>query len=400
MDKTKKENRIKVNINKFYQFTIFKKLQEPEIKIKNKVRSNSLISAIKKRKKDIEKIIDNTKFQNNDELIKFEDNLKKNKYHLIKSRNIFPIMKDERNNFHLSQNEFSLQKKKINYFKSFSIGKKSNKSLNQTNISLKTNLNTTTEKTSTINNIDDTSNVFVTNNKDNSNEKTKITTHFKAFEKNIPLNNKNIHSYKSRNIRLNYNNINYLQYNNQHNPKKIFDFNSIDLTKSNQNLSNFNTLQNLDGSNLSNITDSFLKRRKSIDRTILEIEKKNCNTHLKLKELIKDWHFFPVVTNSFKNDISDIIDKTIEIKRNGRYELRKLHQNEMNKKIYQHYWDYIKNNNNYQIFREKQQQEIKKLNLKIRDDFLKAEKLKINIKYKYNFSPSLINKNIRKIKYE
>ena len=400
MDKTKKENRIKVNINKFYQFTIFKKLQEPEIKIKNKVRSNSLISAIKKRKKDIEKIIDNTKFQNNDELIKFEDNLKKNKYHLIKSRNIFPIMKDERNNFHLSQNEFSLQKKKINYFKSFSIGKKSNKSLNQTNISLKTNLNTTTEKTSTINNIDDTSNVFVTNNKDNSNEQTKITTHFKAFEKNIPLNNKNIHSYKSRNIRLNYNNINYLQYNNQHNPKKIFDFNSIDLTKSNQNLSNFNTLQNLDGSNLSNITDSFLKRRKSIDRTILEIEKKNCNTHLKLKELIKDWHFFPVVTNSFKNDISDIIDKTIEIKRNGRYELRKLHQNEMYKKIYQHYWDYIKNNNNYQIFREKQQQEIKKLNLKIRDDFLKAEKLKINIKYKYNFSPSLINKNIRKIKYE
>ena len=400
MDKTKKENRIKVNINKFYQFTIFKKLQEPEIKIKNKVRSNSLISAIKKRKKDIEKIIDNTKFQNNDELIKFEDNLKKNKYHLIKSRNIFTIMKDERNNFHLSQNEFSLQKKKINYFKSFSIGKKSNKSLNQTNISLKTNLNTTTEKTSTINNIDDTSNVFVTNNKDNSNEQTKITTHFKAFEKNIPLNNKNIHSYKSRNIRLNYNNINYLQYNNQHNPKKIFDFNSIDLTKSNQNLSNFNTLQNLDGSNLSNITDSFLKRRKSIDRTILEIEKKNCNTHLKLKELIKDWHFFPVVTNSFKNDISDIIDKTIEIKRNGRYELRKLHQNEMYKKIYQHYWDYIKNNNNYQIFREKQQQEIKKLNLKIRDDFLKAEKLKINIKYKYNFSPSLINKNIRKIKYE
>ena len=400
MDKTKKENRIKVNINKFYQFTIFKKLQEPEIKIKNKVRSNSLISAIKKRKKDIEKIIDNTKFQNNDELIKFEDNLKKNKYHLIKSRNIFPIMKDERNNFHLSQNEFSLQKKKINYFKSFSIGKKSNKSLNQTNISLKTNLNTTTEKTSTINNIDDTSNVFVTNNKDNSNEQTKITTHFKAFEKNIPLNNKNIHSYKSRNIRLNYNNINYLQYNNQHNPKKIFDFNSIDLTKSNQNLSNFNTLQNLDGSNLSNITDSFLKRRKSIDRTILEIEKKNCNTHLKLKELIKDWHFFPVVTNSFKNDISDIIDKTIEIKRNGRYELRKLHQNEMYKKIYQHYWDYIKNNNNYQIFREKQQEEIKKLNLKIRDDFLKAEKLKINIKYKYNFSPSLINKNIRKIKYE
>ena len=98
MDKTKKENRIKVNINKFYQFTIFKKLQEPEIKIKNKVRSNSLISAIKKRKKDIEKIIDNTKFQNNDELIKFEDYLKKNKYHLIKSRNIFPIMKDERNN--------------------------------------------------------------------------------------------------------------------------------------------------------------------------------------------------------------------------------------------------------------------------------------------------------------
>ena len=398
MDKIEKENRIKVNINKFHQFAIFRKLKEPEIKIKNKIRAHSLISAIKNRKKDMEKIFDKTKFKN-EEQIKYEENLKKKKYpHLTKSRNVFPLMKEEINNFNLSQNEFSMKRIKTNKFISFSIGKKSNKSLNHTNMSLKTN--TTTEKTSTINNTDDTSNVFLTNNRDFSNEQTTIT-HFKTFEKNAPFNkNKNkIHSYKSRNIRLKYGN-NNLQENNQKNPKKLLDFNSIDLTKSNQNLSNFKTIQSLDGSNISNITENILKRRKSIDRTILEIEEKNSKTHLQLKELIKDWHFFPIITNSFKNDINDIIDKTVEIKRNGRYELRKFHQNEIYKKIYQHYWDYIKNNNNYQIFREKQQQEIKKLNLKIRDDFLKAEKLKINLKYKYNFSPSLINKNIRKIKYE
>jgi hypothetical protein len=257
MDKTKKENRIKVNINKFYQFTIFKKLQEPEIKIKNKVRSNSLISAIKKRKKDIEKIIDNTKFQNNDELIKFEDNLKKNKYHLKKSRNIFPIMKDERNNFHLSQNEFSLQKKKINYFKSFSIGKKSNKSLNQTNISFKTCLSSTRERTYIINNYEDNSNVFVTNHREYSNE---ITTPFKTFEKNF-------HSNKSRNIRLCIGNNSLYK---STSPKKLIDFNSIDINKSNQNQSN----QTLDGNNLMNITENFLKRRKSINKRLIEIEKK------------------------------------------------------------------------------------------------------------------------------
>ena len=116
--------------------------------------------------------------------------------------------------------------------------------------------------------------------------------------------------------------------------------------------------------------------------------------------LIKDWHFFPIVSNSFKSDINDIIDKTVEIKRNGRYELRKLHQNEMFKKIYDNYWDYIHKNNNYQTLREKQQHEIKNLKLKIREDLLKAEKMKTNIKDKYNFSSSFSKKNIRKIKHE
>ena len=398
MDKIEKENRIKVNINKFHQFAIFRKLKEPEIKIKNKIRAHSLISAIKNRKKDMEKIFDKTKFKN-EEQIKYEENLKKKKYpHLTKSRNVFPLMKEEINTFHFSQNGFSMKRIKTNKFISFSIGKKSNKSLNHTNMSLKTN--TTTEKTSTINNTDDTSNVFLTNNRDFSNEQTTIT-HFKTFEKNAPFNkNKNkIHSYKSRNIRLKYGN-NNLQKSNQQNPKKLFDFNSIDLTKSNQNLSNFKTIQSLDGSNISNITENILKRRKSIDRTILEIEEKNNKTHLQLKELIKDWHFFPIVSNSFKSDIKDIIDKTVEIKRNGRYELRKLHQNEMFKKIYDNYWDYIHKNNNYQTLREKQQHEIKNLKLKIREDLLKAEKMKTNIKDKYNFSSSFSKKNIRKIKHE
>ena len=372
------ENNIKISKkNKFYLYSTFKNIKVPQIKLTNSLKENSIFSILKNRKNDIESIIKNTKIHNYEDLISYED-IPKKKKKFIKSRNIIPKMKipiekiENLEQLDLTERTLSLE---INQPKTYISKNKKNRSLNQTNIS---NLNTSSDKTYTINNTEDTSNLFMTNYRENSNEKI-ITTPFKNFEKNYYFSNNSKQPYKSRNIRLCLRNES-LQQSNCNNEKKIFDFNSIDLNKNNKTQSFCNPSQNLDNINLS-ITDSFLKRRKSINRKILEIEEKNNNTHFKLNELIKDWHYFPILTSSFKSNVNDIIGKTIEIKRNGRYEIKQLNQNEMYKQIYNNYWDYTQEKKKNKFFNEKQKIEIKNIKLKLREDLLRAEKMKLNLKY-------------------
>ena len=325
--------------NKYYLYSTFKNIKVPQIKLTNSLKEKTLFSILKNRKNDIESIFNKTKIQNYEDLISFDYDIKKKKKKFIKSRN------------------------------------KNNKSLNQNNIS---NLNTSSDKTYTINNTEDTSNLFMTNNKEYSNEKI-ITTAYKNFEKNYFFSNKPKQPYKSRNIRLCLQNENLLQ-SNYSNPKKIIDFNNIDVIKKNKTQSFFNPSQNIDNTNLS-ITDSFLKRRKSINKKLLEIEEKNINTNFKLKKLIKDWHFFPVLSSSFKSNINDIIDKTIDIKRNGRYEIRKINQNEIYKDVCEKYWDYTQEKDTHKFFNDKRNKELKNIKLKLREDLLRAEKMKLSLKY-------------------
>ena len=372
------ENNIKISKkNKFYLYSTFKNIKVPQIKLPNSLKENSIFSILKNRKNDIESIIKNTKIHNYEDLISYED-IPKKKKKFIKSRNIIPKMKipiekiENLEQLDLTERTLSLE---INQPKTYISKNKKNRSLNQTNIS---NLNTSSDKTYTINNTEDTSNLFMTNYRENSNEKI-ITTPFKNFEKNYYFSNNSKQPYKSRNIRLCLRNES-LQQSNCNNEKKIFDFNSIDLNKNNKTQSFCNPSQNLDNINLS-ITDSFLKRRKSINRKILEIEEKNNNTHFKLNELIKDWHYFPILTSSFKSNVNDIIDKTIEIKRNGRYEIKKIKENDNYKQIYEKYWDYTQEKETHKFFNDKQKKEIKTLKLKLREDLLRAEKMKLSLKY-------------------
>ncbi len=372
------ENNIKISKkNKFYLYSTFKNIKVPQIKLTNSLKENSIFSILKNRKNDIESIIKNTKIHNYEDLISYED-IPKKKKKFIKSRNIIPKMKipiekiENLEQLDLTERTLSLE---INQPKTYISKNKKNRSLNQTNIS---NLNTSSDKTYTINNTEDTSNLFMTNYRENSNEKI-ITTPFKNFEKNYYFSNNSKQPYKSRNIRLCLRNES-LQQSNCNNEKKIFDFNSIDLNKNNKTQSFCNPSQNLDNINLS-ITDSFLKRRKSINRKILEIEEKNNNTHFKLNELIKDWHYFPILTSSFKSNVNDIIGKTIEIKRNGRYEIKKIKENDNYKQIYEKYWDYTQEKETHKFFNDKQKKEIKTLKLKLREDLLRAEKMKLSLKY-------------------
>ena len=336
---------------------------------------------MKNRKNDIESIFNKTKIQNYEDLISFDYDIPKKKKKFIKSRNIISKIKipkekiENLEQLELTERTLSLQIDKPKKIISYIPKNKNNKSLNQTNIS---NLNTSSDKTYTINNTEDTSNLFMTNNKEYSNEKI-ITTAYKNFEKNYFFSNKPKQPYKSRNIRLCLQNENLLQ-SNYSNPKKIIDFNNIDVIKKNKTQSFFNPSQNIDNTNLS-ITDSFLKRRKSINKKLLEIEEKNINTNFKLKKLIKDWHFFPVLSSSFKSNINDIIDKTIDIKRNGRYEIRKINQNEIYKDVCEKYWDYTQEKDTHKFFNDKRNKELKNIKLKLRGDLLRAEKMKLSLKY-------------------
>ena len=124
---------------------------------------------MKNRKNDIESIFNKTKIQNYEDLISFDYDIPKKKKKFIKSRNIISkikIPKEKIENLEqldLTERTLSLQIDKPKKIISYIPKNKNNKSLNQTNIS---NLNTSSDKTYTINNTEDTSNLFMNNNKE------------------------------------------------------------------------------------------------------------------------------------------------------------------------------------------------------------------------------------------
>jgi hypothetical protein len=145
------ENNIKISKkNKFYLYSTFKNIKVPQIKLTNSLKENSIFSILKNRKNDIESIIKNTKIHNYEDLISYED-IPKKKKKFIKSRNIIPKMKipiekiENLEQLDLTERTLSLE---INQPKTYISKNKKNRSLNQTNIS---NLNTSSDKTYTIN---------------------------------------------------------------------------------------------------------------------------------------------------------------------------------------------------------------------------------------------------------
>lgn len=205
--------------NKYYLYSTFNNIKVPQIKLTNSLKEKSLFSILKNRKKDIDSIFKKTKIQNYEDL-STNDDIPKKKKKFIKSRNIMPKKKipiekyESLEQLDLTErtlsNKINEPKKIISYISK----SKKNRSLNQTNIS---NLNTSSDKTNTINNTEDTSNLFMTNNREYSNEKI-ITTSYKNFEKNYFSNNLK-EPYKSRNIRLCLKS-EILQQSNYSNPKK------------------------------------------------------------------------------------------------------------------------------------------------------------------------------------
>ena len=351
----------KIKKTDLFKNTIFRTLREPIIKIKQSLKANSLHSAIRRRKKDIENYFNNINIENKNDLINYDISIsRRKKSPKIKRRSFFPFSEEKKNSTKIifKRNKFS------ETFNSF------------TNFTTYKNTNNITK---------DNSNIFLTNIKEKENSKDNKIISLKTVFDNKP----GKISLKKNNIRLFINNSNSEKF--QLLPKKLLINCNI---KTNFNLKNKKLFHSQNNLNLalneknkflkkSNLTfsDILFPRRKSIFKKLMEIEIKNKKTNNQLKKLIEDSHFFPVISDSFKADMNAIIDKTIQIKKNGTYKIKDLHNNENFKKIFEKYWDYNNQKIRHNVFKERQQHLWDSVSNQIHKDLVKAEKMNLNIKY-------------------
>jgi hypothetical protein len=351
----------KIKKTDLFKNTIFRTLREPIIKIKQSLKANSLHSAIRRRKKDIENYFNNINIENKNDLINYDISIsRRKKSPKIKRRSFFPFSEEKKNSTKIifKRNKFS------ETFNSF------------TNFTTDKNTNNITK---------DNSNIFLTNIKEKENSKDNKIISLKTVFDNKP----GKISLKRNNIRLFINNSNSEKF--QLLPKKFLINCNI---KTNFNLKNKKLFHSQNNLNLalneknkflkkSNLTfsDILFPRRKSMFKKLMEIEIKNKKTNNQLKKLIEDSHFFPVISDSFKADMNAIIDKTIQIKKNGTYKIKDLHNNENFKKIFEKYWDYNNQKIRHNVFKERQQHLWDSVSNQIHKDLVKAEKMNLNIKY-------------------
>ena len=351
--------------NDLFKNTIFRTLREPIIKIKQSLKTNSLHSAIRRRKKEIEKYFNNINIENKNDLINYDISFsKRKKSPKIKKKSIFPFSEEKKSSTRIifKRNKFS---ETFNSFSNFSIDK---------------NINNITK---------DNSNVFLTNIKDKENSKDNKRISLKSFHKDN-FYNKSKQSFGRNNIRLFINNSNSEKFKSSLSNNLLINSNTLNnFNLKNKKLfhSQNNLTSELNEKNIilkkNNLTFSniLFPRRKSMYKKLMEIEIKNKKTNNQLKKLIKEVHFFPVISDSFKTDISAIIDKTIQIRKNGTYKIKNLHNNEKFKKILEKYWDYQNQRVRHNVFKERQQHLWDSVSNQVQKDLVKAEKMNLNIKY-------------------
>ena len=170
----------KIKKTDLFKNTIFRTLREPIIKIKQSLKANSLHSAIRRRKKDIENYFNNINIENKNDLINYDSSIsRRKKSPKIKRRSFFPFSEEKKNSTKIifKRNKFS------ETFNSF------------TNFTTDKNTNNITK---------DNSNIFLTNIKEKENSKDNKIISLKTVFDNKP----GKISLKKNNIRLFINNSN------------------------------------------------------------------------------------------------------------------------------------------------------------------------------------------------
>ena len=208
--------------------------------------------------------------------------------------------------------------------------------------------------------------------------------HFENLSYDIKNNTKNINNFfltsykynnnhsnnKSRNIRL------YLNKKNL--PKKILDFSSLNLSPKKKNIS-YENKRNKSGKNIILEKDENEIKTKLIKSKINDVEKKEPIIKNALKGVLKDYHYFPMISPAFQKDIGDIIDKKIKINDNGTYDFEKFDDKNYSK-ISKTYWNYLEEKKiNKKVF-SYQKKKLKFITNQIRGDIIEAKKYESNIK--------------------
>ena len=166
--------------------------------------------------------------------------------------------------------------------------------------------------------------------------------------------------------------------------KKFIDFDTINLTNSQRENKNKSSERTTDEKSITVYINSEydIKDSTSLAKEINTINKSSDKTSKKLVGILKDQHFFPILSNSFKDDIYDIVSKQIFIKRPGRYKFKTLKTNEKKfNQLLNNYWIEKKPDKGVIALNKKHLQIKKEIFYKINNDIQKAEKLNLQLKF-------------------
>ena len=177
-------------------------------------------------------------------------------------------------------------------------------------------------------------------------------------------------------------------------PKKFIDFDTINLTTSSQreakqskSLERTSTINFPDEKSITVYinTDYEMRDTVSLSKEIQNLSNRNIKISKRLNNILRDKHYFPILSSSFKDDIYDIVSKKFIIKRPGCYKLKAFKTNTENfNKILENYWIEKKPDKGVIALVKKNQKIKANIYSKLYYDLKKAEKLKLELKFGKN----------------
>ena len=356
---------------------IFKEIKQPKLNIESRL-DQPFHTTLTQRKSDLKKLFGSTGIEYKIDILKY---IQKHNRHLNQSSN------SRKNNIKIDKNK-KLNVPLIKEYneKDYKIKSRNNKIFNNTNYQF---------SNSNYDNSDKTYRKYMKKTPFMDYEK---FSHYKTYEqKKFLLNNSpyeknysNINSSPSKTI---YNKDVKIILGSKK-PKKFIDFEKINLTTSSQretkqskSLEKTSTINFPDEKSITVYinTDYEIKDTISLSKEIENLSNRNFKISKRLNNILKNKHYFPILSNSFKDDIYDIISKKIIIKRPGCYKLKTFKtDDERYYKILENYWIEKKPDKGVIALVKKNQKIKTDIYSKLYYDIKKAEKLKLELKFGKN----------------
>ena len=348
---------------------LFKKMNQPKLCNQDTINDSSFHSNINKRKKDLKKIYGNTGLEFKNDFYKLLKKNINNQLDTILNDNLSIKNKSNKKN----ENSKSRNKNK---------NKSSNKIIKNNRFNLTSSLFYETVNTqSTDKNGYKTPIINYKKNSYNlSYENTKEYLHHLNKKQNNSIDN-----YPSLTI-LNNKQVNIILGNKK--PKKFIDFDSINLKtisqKDNDKGKSMDNTNITDDKSITVYINSEYKINDSVSlaHEIKRISNNNDKTSKNLTNILNQTHYFPFITNSFKDDIYDIANKKFILQRPCKYRLKYIKNNdEKFTKYLNNYWKGKKNDKGFIALVKKHEKIKRNINSKIYNDIKKAESLQLELKF-------------------